>query len=155
VSTTCRYRDRTPANAVVVKTIPFQTIKTTFTIQEIEELILKFFVSGNVPFAQAENPYFRQLIGMIKTGMGMAKSPSRFTIRRRLKNGAEIALIDTFDHLAQQDGKVSLALDCWSTRSMLPYLGTTSLLRRNLLNLSRKSFFYVTILTFSGHCALD
>jgi len=151
---TCRNRDRTPTNAVVPRTIPFQTIKTMFTMKEIEELILKFFVSGNIPFAQAVNPYFRQLIGMIKTGKGMAQSPSRFTIRRRLKDGAEIALVDTFDQLAKQDGKVRLALDCWSTRSMLPYLGTPSLLRRNLLNWSRKSFFHVTILTSSGHCAL-
>jgi hypothetical protein len=146
VSATCRYRDRTPGNAVVVKTIPMQMIKTTFTIKEIEDLILKFFVSCNVPFAQAENPFFRKLIGMIKTGMGMAKCHSRFTIRRRLKDGAEIALIDTFDHLAQQDGKVSLALDCWSTRRMLPYLGTPSLLRRNVLLSSQKSFSHVTIL---------
>ena len=92
-------------------------------MKDVEDLVVKFFVTGNIPFAQAENPFFRQLVEMIKTATGMAKCPSRFTIRRRLKEGAEIALVDTFDQLAKQDGKVSIALDCWSTRNMLPYLG--------------------------------
>jgi hypothetical protein len=142
---------------VVAKTISFQTIKTTWTMKEVEDLIVKFFVSGDIPFAKAENPYFQQLIGMIKTGMGMAQCPSRFTIRRRLKDGTEAAFIDTFDRLAKQDGKISLALDCWSTRNMLPYLGTPL-----LVTLKSSQFFpkiilsrYKSILMFSRHSTLD
>jgi hypothetical protein len=105
--------------------LPFVHVKTMYTARQVEDLVVQFFITGNIAFAQAENPYFRQLIAMIKTATGMAKCPSRYTIRRRLKEGAEIALLDTRDQLSKQDGKVSIALDCWSTRSMLPYLGTS------------------------------
>jgi hypothetical protein len=103
--------------------LPYVSVQTMYTVQQVEDLVVKFIITGDIAFAQTENPYFRELIAMIKTATGMAKSPSRFTVRRRLKEGAEIALIDTRDQLASQDGMVSIALDCWSTRTMLPYMG--------------------------------
>jgi hypothetical protein len=134
----------TAATAGVI--LPFVAVQTTYTVKQVEDLVVKFFITGNIAFAQAENPFFKQLIAMIKTATGMAKSPSRFTIRRRLKEGAQIALVDTRDQLAIQDGKVSIALDCWSTRNMLPYLGTNPLflLRRKACNCFPSFTFHVT-----------
>ena len=63
---------------------PYVTSAQTYNIKEVEDLILKFFITGNIAFAQAQNPFFRKLIAMIKTATGMAKCPSRFTIRHRL-----------------------------------------------------------------------
>lgn len=106
---------------------PYVTSAQTYNIKEVEDLILKFFITGNIAFAQAQNPFFRKLIAMINTATGMAKCPSRFTIRRRLREGMNTAVVDTRNQLDKHDGKVSIALDCWSTRTMLPYLGTTPL----------------------------
>jgi hypothetical protein len=53
-----------------------QASHADITKEALEEQILKFFVSGNIPFAQADNPHFRSLISMIKINKEPAHAPS-------------------------------------------------------------------------------
>ena len=90
----------------------------------VEEHILRFFVSGNIPFNQAENESFRTLISHIKINDQPARCPGRTTIRRRLTKYAKEGVEDLKALLAANDSKISLALDCWSSRSNYDFLGT-------------------------------
>jgi hypothetical protein len=47
------------------------------TQEEIKDQILRFFISGNISFNQADNPEFQKLIAMIKVAGSPAKAPSR------------------------------------------------------------------------------
>lgn len=53
-----------------------------------------------------------------------ATSPSRTTLRARLSKYSKLAVQDLKDVLTQNESKISLALDCWSSRSRQGYLGT-------------------------------
>jgi len=98
-----------------------------YTQNEVNEQILKFFVAGNIPFNQADNPEFHNLVRMIHIGHGPAKPPSRKTIRRRLHDHSIVAVKQLRTTLQDHKGRVSLALDCWSTRNMIPFLGNVQI----------------------------
>jgi hypothetical protein len=89
----------------------------------LEEQILKFFVSGNIPFNQADNEHFQRLMSFIPINDKPATSPSRTTLRARLSKYSELAVQDLKDVLTHNESKISLALDCWSSRSRQGYLG--------------------------------
>jgi hypothetical protein len=96
------------------------------TQEDINHQILRFFMSGNIPFKQADNPEFQKLIAMIKINGCAAKAPCRKTVRRRLRDRAALAtneLKETFRTIREGNGRISLALDCWTTRNMIPFLG--------------------------------
>ena len=93
----------------------------------ITELILKFFISGNISFQQGENEYLQRLIKLIPIdGNTFARCPSREVIRSRLTQHADIAADDLKSMLLDNDSKVSLALDCWTSRTNSAFLGTSS-----------------------------
>ena len=118
-------RDTTKATATGPLSNFFQEAKKEYTQEEVTEQILKFFISGNIPFNQAENVEFQALIQMIRVANGPAKLPSRKTIRRRLHNHSIIAVKELRTTLQNHKGRVSLALDCWSSRNMIPFLCNT------------------------------
>ena len=93
----------------------------------ITELILKFFISGNVSFQQGENEYLQRLIKLIPiNGNTFARCPSRKVIRSRLTEHADNATDDLRSILLDNDSKISLALDCWTSRTNSAFLGTSS-----------------------------
>jgi len=89
----------------------------------IEDEILKFFISGNIPFAQVENEHFRKLISFIEIGNRCMEAPSRKVIRKRLCSKAELARDNLRTVIAANSSRISLALDCWSTRTNYGFLG--------------------------------
>jgi len=93
------------------------------TQELVDERILKFFVSGNIPFQQADNEHFRALVSLIKVNDQPAQSPSRTTLRARLSKYSKLAVDDLKKVLAANDSKISLALDCWSSRSNYGFMG--------------------------------
>jgi len=105
----------------------FPEAQKEWTQNDVNEQILKFFISGNIPFNQANNPEFQKLIRMIKVGKSSAKPPSRKTIRRCLHDHAIVAVKQPRETLQSHKERISLALDCWSTRNMLPFLGNAPL----------------------------
>ena len=99
------------------------------TKEWIEQQVLKFFISANIPFRQADNEYFQELISNIQVNGSSASPPSRKVIRARLSKEAEAAKADLKVVLSQNSSKISLALDMWSTRNKFGFLGILSSLR--------------------------
>jgi hypothetical protein len=99
------------------------------TKEWIEQQVLKFFISANIPFRQADNEYFQELISKIQVNGSAASSPSRKVIRARLSKEAAVAKADLKVILSQNSSKISLALDMWSTRNKFGFLGILSSLR--------------------------
>jgi len=91
--------------------------------QLVNDEVLKFFVSGNIPFNQADNPHFKQLMEWITTPDTSPPSISRKTVRKHLSTKAKVAVIDLKATLADVDSKISLALDCWTSRNGFAFLG--------------------------------
>jgi len=89
----------------------------------VKDAVLDYFISGNIAFNQADNPEFQKLIGMIKIN-GHSVTVNRRNICSRLDFQAEIARRDLKNNLALNDSKVSLALDCWTSRINHAYMGT-------------------------------
>ena len=55
----------------------FSKTQKEWTQNNVNEQILKFFISGNILFNQAVNSEFQKLIRMIKVRKASAKPPSR------------------------------------------------------------------------------
>ena len=99
-----------------------------FTKEKIEEQIIKYFTAANVPFNQASNPHFKKLVGMIHLDYKPFKCPSRTTLRRRLTALSEMSEKDLKNTLQENKSKISLALDCWSSRANDGYLGMSDVM---------------------------
>jgi hypothetical protein len=86
---------------------------------------LKFFISGNVAFNQADNPHFHKLIEHCKHCNCRSKGPkvNRKSVRSRLSTVATDAKEDLMITLIENDSKVSLALDCWTSKNGYAFLG--------------------------------
>lgn len=89
---------------------------------DIKDMVLNFFISGNIPFGQANNPEFRKLINMIKL-KGKPVIINRKNVRARLTEQAAKAKQALKDELAANTSRVSLAIDCWTSRLNNSYLG--------------------------------
>lgn len=61
------------------------------TKSQIEEQVLKFLISASIPFRQADNEYFRELVSWIKVNNTPSRPPSRKVIHSRLTNEAVTA----------------------------------------------------------------
>ena len=97
--------------------------KLSFNTKETNlDKVLKFFVSGNIAFNQADNPYFQELMQTMQQNV---KGPviNRKSIRTRLGQLAIEAKEDLMIMLMENDSKVSLALDCWGSRNGYGFLG--------------------------------
>jgi hypothetical protein len=99
-------------------------LRQTVTKAMIEEEVLKYVISGNIPFTQVENEHFRKLISCIQVNNHPTTAPSRKVIRSRLSVQSELAKENLKNILKANSSKISLALDCWSTRTNYGFLGT-------------------------------
>jgi len=99
--------------------------KSKLSVDIIREEILKFFISSNVPFIQVNNPHFQRIIEWIIASNHIATSVSisRKTIRADLSRYAQVAKDDLKSTLAKCNSKISLALDCWTSRNCFAFLG--------------------------------
>ena len=93
------------------------------TSANVHDQVLKFFISGNIPFQQVDNPQFKELLSFIKIHGQDYVTQTRKTLRTNLTSWCELAKQDLTTILCQNDSKVSLALDCWTSRKKDPYLG--------------------------------
>ena len=97
------------------------------TEDNVKDAVLNFFISGNIPFNQADNPECRKLFNMIKV-KGRPVTINRKNVRARLAEQAAKAKQDLKDELAANTSKVSLAIDGWTSRLNNSYLGISSVL---------------------------
>jgi hypothetical protein len=93
------------------------------TPAKIYQEILKFFVSGNIPFNQVGNSHFQKLISWIIVQGSPMKSVSRKVLRSTLSEASSIASMDLLYSLRSNVSKVSLALDCWTSRTGHTFIG--------------------------------
>jgi len=94
------------------------------TENDVKDAVLNFFISGNIPFNQADNPEFQKLISMIEV-KGRRVTINRKNVRARLTEQAAIAKQNLKDELTANTSRVSLAMDCWTSRLNNSYLGTS------------------------------
>ena len=117
-----------PVVTITCATLDFNIRKKKIHNQEltsanVHNQVLKFFISGNIPFQQVDNPQFKELLSFIKIHGQDYVTQTRKTLRTNLTSWCELAKQDLTTILCQNDSKVSLALDCWTSRKKDPYLG--------------------------------
>jgi hypothetical protein len=101
------------------------------TEDNVKDKILNFFISGNIPFNQADNPEFQKLINMINI-RGKFITINRKNIRRRLTEKAEKAKLNLKAELAANASRVSLAMDCWKSRLNNSYIGMSLVAHKSI-----------------------
>lgn len=99
--------------------------RPVMTTELLCEKVLRIIVAGNLAFAQAENA---ELVDLLKDSYPDCTPPSRKAVVDLLHRSATAARRDISNKLMDLDSKVSLALDVWTTRHNLAFLGTFSLL---------------------------
>ena len=102
-----------------------QTTLADYDNDTMVDKTLKFFISGNIAFNQADNPYFQDLI---RHGEAKQKGikVNRKSVHARLSEVGANATEDLMATLMANDSKVSLALDCWTSKNGHAFLGNTS-----------------------------
>lgn len=95
--------------------------RSVMTNDDLKEKVLRIIIAGNLSFSHAENPEF---VETLKDAYPDCILPSRKTIVELLKTKAEMAKQDLVTKLSHADCKVSLAVDCWTTRNNVAFLGT-------------------------------
>jgi hypothetical protein len=101
-----------------------RTPREQVTSEMVRQEVLKFFITGNVAFAAADNQHFQNIIHWIKCIDGKEVSISRKVVRNMLSNGSAEARESLREVFKDLDSKVSLALDAWSSRNGYSFLGT-------------------------------
>ena len=99
------------------------TLSRKPTADQVAEEILKFFISGNIPFNQAGNPHFHKLLKYIVTVSGEAVTTSRKKVRSQLASEAMAADADLHELFKRVESKISLALDNWTSRNGYAFMG--------------------------------
>lgn len=90
----------------------------------MDKTVLNYYISGNITFIQAKNPWFKKLIHMITMSNDVrAQLLERKTVVRNLDKYSKITHDDLIMKLVENDSKVSIALDCWTSTNNLAFLG--------------------------------
>ena len=114
-----------------------------------EDLLTKtvnFFISGKIAFNQADNLHFHDMI-RTATALRTTKLPTinHKNTRQRLTDLASNGKEDLARCLMENESKVSLALDCWTSKNNYAFLGKSPL--------TPTSFLYQV--DHSYYCSLD
>jgi hypothetical protein len=117
-------------------------LRQTVTKAMIEEEVLKYVISGNIPFAKVENEHFRKLISWIQVNNRPMTAPSRKVIRSKLSVQSELAKENLKNILEANSSKISLSLDCWSTRTNYGFLGTLFMLTFYITSSDISSYYW-------------
>jgi hypothetical protein len=87
--------------------------------------VAAFLVSGNISFNQANNPAFQELISLIKID-GKRMAINRKNVANHVKQQGKAAKEELLVELMENDSKVSLALDCWTSSNNCAFIGMCS-----------------------------
>jgi hypothetical protein len=99
------------------------TCATGITTPELQRVLLQTMATCNWPFDQFDNLIFRHLL---HRGFPGHKLPCRCTMARLLKIAAQTARGEIKERFAEDDGSISLALDCWTSSNRWEFMGTFS-----------------------------
>jgi len=90
------------------------------TSERLREILLRILVSANLPFAFVENEEFRK---MLHEAFPNCQIPRPQTMPDLLSASALYAASELRQELAANESNVSLAMDVWTTRNNLAFLG--------------------------------
>ena len=96
-------------------------VRGIMTSDKLREQVLRIIAAGNLSFSQAENP---ELVALLQHAYPDCTTPNRRAVATQLKQRAREEQCRLKAKLIDLDSKVSLALDIWTTRNNLAYLGT-------------------------------
>ena len=94
------------------------------TSDRVKDKILRIIISGNLPFSFVENVEFADLVKDAYPNCGMV---TRKTVVDYLRSKATCTKEDAALRMSESRSKVSLAMDIWTTRTHLAFLGMCSL----------------------------
>ena len=94
------------------------------TADRIKDRILRIIVSGSLPFAFVENVEF---VDLVKDAYPNCPVPTRRALVDHLKSKATCSKKETSARARRSQSRPSLAMDIWTTRSHLAFLGMSSL----------------------------
>ena len=88
--------------------------------ERLKEAVLRIIIARNLPFSFAELPEFQALL---RDAYPDCTPASRKTMMEYLKAKAVLTKLELKDTLTKNKSKVSLALDVWTTRTNIAFLG--------------------------------
>jgi hypothetical protein len=97
-----------------------QQLKARMTQEEYDLKCVNAMVACNWSFEQFKIQAFRELLD---NGHGF-EVPSPKVMKARLKKYARLAREEIKERLGNNDSRISLALDCWSSSNRLEFMGT-------------------------------
>lgn len=96
--------------------------KPVMTEGRIKDKVLRIIVSGNLPFSFAENAEF---VDLLKDAYPRLSAPTRKSLVNYLGSKATLTKEEVKQRATKSHSKVSLAMDIWTTRTHLAFLGTS------------------------------
>jgi len=96
--------------------------KPVMTDDRVKDRILRIIVSGNLPFSFVENAEF---IDLLKDAYPKLSTPTRRSLVNYLNSKATLTKDEVKQRASKSNSKVSLAMDIWTTRTHLAFLGTS------------------------------
>ena len=90
--------------------------------EKLCEQVLRIITEGNLSFSFAENDEF---VALLKHAYSDVNTPNRRSVVTKLKNNVGKEKERLKKCFAELDSKVSLALDAWTTRNNIAFLGTS------------------------------
>jgi len=91
------------------------------------QLLVNFFTTAGIPFLQVENAYFSRFVEiLVSLAPGCSfKLPRRTKFTTEVFKESENISSAVIGELHSAPGKVSLAFDCWSSTTQLPFITVT------------------------------
>ena len=89
--------------------------------EQFEELLMRATVASNWPFTQFVTPAFQELL---RKGFPKLKPPSPRVMRLRLERYANQAREEIRLRFGENNSRISLVLDCWTSPNHLEFMGT-------------------------------
>jgi BED zinc finger len=93
-----------------------------YTHEAFRELLVKWIVARDQPFSEVDAPEFREMVALLNPD---ANVPSAATIRRDIGRCFDEEKTRIRAMLQDAPGRLSFAIDAWTSPSMLAFLGTT------------------------------
>ena len=94
-----------------------------FTPQNFEDQVLRFIIASRLPFNTVEHVQFKRLLKMIG-GPRLIRVPTRHDVKNRLMELSKNTHMELLSKLPAS-GKISLAMDCWTSTTRHAFLATT------------------------------
>jgi len=109
------------------------------TSTKLCEQVLRIIAAGNLSFSFAENPEF---IALLRHAYPDCTCPNRRSVAKALKRLAKDERVALKEELTNNDSKVSVALDAWTSSNNIAFLGIF-LVSREDITITRLTAFFL------------